>query len=157
MNQDTLREEALRFARWMIDAGEAFSRLQLESLRASLADAERIAALPASSPDRLIRMRGEMLAAESRRMLEFAQRYSELALRQRAELGALLSALGTKMEGNFSFPEPFARMLEAARGIEEGMAALARQSTGMWEAHLRASRQAIEQALSAGQERSFDP
>ena len=145
MNQD-----ALQLARWTIEAGEAFSRLQFESLRASLEDTERNlrAALEAPSPDRLIRMRGEMLAAESRRMLELAQRYAELALRQREELGALLAKLGGKMGGNFSVPEPFARMLEAARSVEEGMAALARQSTGMWEAQLRASKQAIEQALA---------
>lgn len=114
----------------VIDAGEAFVRLQLEALRASLDETGRIMriALEAPSADRLVRMRGEMLAAESRRMLDFAQRYAELALRPRQELAALL---------------------EAARSVEESMAALARQSTGMWEAQLRASKQAIEQALAA--------
>lgn len=155
-------EAAAALARWMIDAGEAFARLQLEALRGSLdEEASSVrAALDAQAPDKLVRMRGEMLAAEARRMLEFAQRYSELVLRQQEDLAALGAKLGTQFDegmraalaklgvpGPESLPEPYRRMLEAARTVQDSMAALARQSSGMWEDHLRASQQAIERAL----------
>jgi phasin family protein len=156
-------ETAAAFARWMIDAGEALARLQLETLRSSLEEeAHNVrAALEANAPEKLVRMRGEMLAAEARRMLEFARRYSELLLAQREQLAALGAKLGEQFDesmraalaqfgvpGPEALPEPYRRMLDAARTVQDSMAALARQSSGMWEAHLRASQQAIERALA---------
>jgi len=51
-------------------------------------------------------------------------------------------------------PEELARMrsemlklADAAGVIQESMSALAHQSTGMWEAQLRAARQALDQVL----------
>ena len=83
-------------------------------------------ALEAQSPDKLVRMRSEMLAAEARRMLRLAQRYSELGL---------------------TLSQSYRRLLQAADIVQASMSALAQQSSGMWEAHLRASQKAIARAL----------
>lgn len=164
-------EAAAAFARWMIDAGEALARLQLEALRSSLEEEARNvrAVLEAQTPDKLVRMRGEMLAAEARRMFEFAQRYSALVLAQREQLAGLGAKLGAQFDesmraalaklgipGLEALPEPYRRMLEATRTVQDSMAALAQQSSGMWEAHLRAAQQAIERAL-AGTGRASPP
>jgi phasin family protein len=153
-------EAAAAFARWIIDAGEALARLQLEALRTSLEEETRNVrvALDAQAPDKLVRMRGEMLAAEARRMLDFAQRYTELAVVQREQLVTLAARLGTQFDPGLPewLPEPYRHMLDAARTVQDSMAALARQSSGMWEAHLRASQQAIERAL-AGTARDSPP
>jgi phasin family protein len=156
-------EAAVAFVRWMVDTGEALGRLQLEMLRSSLEEEARNvrAALEANAPEKLVRMRGEILASEARRMLEFAQRYTELVLRQREQLTALGAQFGTEFDesmraalARFGFsgpevlPETYRRMLDAARTVQESMAGLAQQSSGMWEAHLRASQQAIERALA---------
>jgi len=168
MNQESQQafqkhtEVAAALARWMIDAGEGLARLQLETLRASLEEEARNvrATLEAQAPDKLVRMRGEMLAVEARRMLEFAQRYSDLILQSREQLADLSGKLGAQFDegmraalaklgvpGPETLPEPYRRMLDAARTVQDSMAALARQSSGMWESHLRASQQAIERAL----------
>ncbi|HYY62439.1 MAG TPA: phasin family protein [Burkholderiales bacterium] len=115
----------------MVDSGEALARLQLELLHDALeaqARGVRIA-LEANSPDKLIRLRAELLAAEAARVLRFAERCAEL------------TAAGS---------EALAAMLEAARTVQGRMSALAAQSSGMWETHLRASQQAIERAIARG-------